>query len=44
MLRNREGEIARGAVITPDVGKITFDEAVADLLNDYIVNRKRTLE
>lgn len=43
-LRNREGEVAKGMVITPDVGKITFDEAVEDLLNDYTVNRKRTLE
>lgn len=31
-------------MITPDVGKISFDEAVEDLLNDYTVNRKRTLE
>lgn len=44
MLRNREGEIARGVPITPDVGKITFDEAVEDLLNDYTVNRKKTLD
>lgn len=44
ILRNREGEVAKGVPITPDVGKITFDEAAEDLLNDYTVNRKRTLE
>ena len=44
MLRNREGEVARGVPITPDVGKITFDEAVEDLFNDYTINRKKTLD
>lgn len=42
MLRDREGDVVRGVPISKDVGKITFDEAVTDLLNDYAMNRKRT--
>ena len=42
MLRTREGDVERGIPIDPKVGRITFDEAVADLLNDYKANRKRT--
>src|SRR6188472_3725552 len=42
MLRAREGDVERGIPIDPTVGRITFDEAAADLLNDYKANRKRT--
>lgn len=42
LLRSREGDVVRGVPITPDVGRITFDEAARDLLNDYAMNRKRT--
>src|SRR4051794_2930406 len=42
MLRTREGDVERGIPIDPTVGRITFDEAAADLLNDYKANRKRT--
>ena len=42
MLRSREGDVVKGVPVSPNVGKITFDEAAADLLNDYSMNRKRT--
>ena len=42
MLRVREGAVERGVPIDPKVGRITFDEAVTDLLNDYKANRKKT--
>jgi integrase len=42
MLRAREGDVERGIPIDPTIGRITFDEAAADLLNDYKANRKRT--
>ncbi len=42
MLRTREGDVERGIPIDPTVGRITFDEAATDLLNDYKANRKRT--
>jgi integrase len=44
ILRNREGDIEKGVPVSPHVGKITFDEATADLLNDYAMNRKRTYD
>ena len=42
MLRTREGDFERGIPIDPKVGRITFDEAAEDMLNDYKANRKRT--
>lgn len=42
MLRNREGQVSKGLPITPDVGRVTFDEAVQDLLNDYALNQRRS--
>jgi integrase-like protein len=44
MLRDREGDVEKGVPITPDVGRITFDDASADLLNDYSINRKKTYD
>jgi len=43
LLRLREGDIERGAPITPRGRKITVEEAAADLLNEYRVNGKRSL-
>lgn len=42
MLRVREGEVERGVPIDTKAGRITFEEAVTDLLNDYSTNRKKT--
>jgi integrase len=42
ILRDREGDVVKGVPVSPNVGKITFDEAATDLLNDYSMNRKRT--
>src|SRR5205085_8002062 len=44
LLRVREGDIERGVAVTPKVGRIRFDEAVRDVLNDYRTNRKRSLD
>src|SRR4026209_826045 len=44
LLRLREGDIERGVAITPKVGRIRFDEAVKDVINDYRRNRKRSLD
>lgn len=44
MLRTREGDIVKGIPVDPDAGRITFDEAVVDLLNDYSMNGKKTLD
>ena len=44
LLRNREGQVAHGMPVAPDVGRITLDEATKDILNDYAMNRKKTLQ
>jgi integrase len=44
MLRDREGDVEKGVPISPDVGRITFDEAATDLLNDYSMNQKATYD
>jgi integrase len=43
LLKEREGDVAKGLPITADVGKICFEEAAEDLLTDYRVNKKRSL-
>jgi hypothetical protein len=43
LLRLREGDIAKGLAITSKTGRMTFDEAAADVIADYKVNRKRSL-
>src|SRR5262245_36042431 len=42
MLRSREGDVEHGIPITPQSGKVTFEDAKDDLLNDYKVNGKKT--
>lgn len=42
MLRLREGDIAKGIPVAPKLGRITFDEAAADLINDYKTNKRKT--
>lgn len=43
LLRLREGDIERGVATTPKVGRIRFEEAAADVINDCRTNRKRSL-
>jgi integrase len=43
LLKEREGEIVKGLPITAKVGKLKFEEARDDLLNDYTINGKRSL-
>jgi hypothetical protein len=44
LLRVREGAIANGSPVTPKIGRLRFDEAADDVLNDYRVNGKRSLD
>ena len=44
LLRLREGDIERGVPVTPRVGRIRFEEAAADVINDYRTNGKRSLD
>jgi integrase len=42
ILRAREGDVEHGIPITPKMGRVTFEDAAKDLLNDYTVNGKKT--
>jgi integrase len=43
LLKAREGDVVKGVPITADIGCVTFEEAAADLLNDYTTNRRRSV-
>ena len=43
LLRLREGDIERGLPVTPKMGRIRFEEAAEDVLNDYRINARRSL-
>src|SRR5712692_4585415 len=43
LLKTREGELVRGVPITASVGRVTFEDAAADLIHDYKTNRRRSL-
>jgi len=44
MLRAREGDVEHGISITPKLGRVTFEEAAQDVVNDYTANGKRSTE
>jgi integrase len=44
ILRSREGDVEKGIPIVPQMGKILFDDAADDLLNDYQTNGKKTYD
>src|SRR5712692_4354213 len=43
LLQAREGDVVKGVPIPAHVGRVTFEEAAADLVNDYTTNRRRSL-
>src|SRR5579872_6514810 len=43
LLREREHLTDKGATITAQVNRITFDDGAADLINDYKTNKRRSL-
>lgn len=44
LLRDREGDIAKGVPVSPAIGRFTFEEAAKDLLTDYQVNGRRSIK
>ena len=44
LLRKRLGEIGNGKLVGPMEERLTFDQLAADLISDYQVNGKRSLE
>lgn len=43
LLKVREGKIAEGVPMTARIGQLRFEEAAADVVNDYRVNGKRSI-
>src|SRR5262245_29527779 len=43
LLKLREAEVAKGAAITPAIGRLTFDDAARDLENEYLANGRRSI-
>src|SRR5258708_5359390 len=43
LLKEREGAVVQGWLSTAQMGKIRFDEAAEDYLNEYRTNRRRSL-
>ena len=44
LLREREHLVDTGAAVTAQANRVTFDDAAADLLNDYTTNKRRSLK
>ena len=42
LLKIREGDVAKGVPVSSKVGQLRFDQAVADVVTDYQVNRRKT--
>ena len=42
VLRTREGDVERGIPVSPKMDRLRFEEAAADLLNDYTTNQYDT--
>lgn len=43
LLKVREGDVAKGVPVSPRVGRLRFEEAAADLVTEYTINRRKTL-
>src|SRR5437867_2533972 len=44
VLKRRQGEIVQGRRVNPAGERVTFDQLAANLVNDYMANRRRSLE
>jgi integrase len=44
LLKLREGDSLHGIPVTPQITRLTFDDAAADLLTEYRTNGRRSLE
>ena len=43
LLKEREGDVVKGVPVTAKVGRVKFEDAAQDLINDYTTNGKRSL-
>ena len=43
LLRQREHLVDTGAAVTAHANRVTFEDAAADMVNDYTTNKRRSL-
>ena len=43
LLRQREHLVDTGAAVTAQANRVTFEDAAADMVNDYTTNKRRSL-
>ena len=41
-LRRKEGQIADGVPVSPKTGRLRFEDAMASVLNDYVINGRKS--
>jgi integrase len=44
LLKSREGDVEHGVPVGPKMGRVTFEDAADDLLNDYTTNGRKTYD
>lgn len=44
ILREREGDLQKGAPLSAKVNRVRFEEAAQDVVTDYRINRKRSID
>lgn len=42
LLRLKEGDIAKGVPVSPKAGRLRFEDAMASVLNDYVINGRKS--
>ena len=42
LLRVKEGDIAKGVPVSPKAGRLRFEDAMASVLNDYVINGRKS--
>jgi integrase len=44
LLKKREGDVAHGLAVSPKIGRLRFEEAAQDVLNDFRANNKKSFD
>ena len=44
LLKDREGDVAKGIPITPAIGRLCFEDAAADMLTEYEINGRKSYD
>src|SRR5262245_47840431 len=44
LLKQREGDVAKGVPVSSKIGRLRFDDAATDLVTDYRINHRESIE